>query len=542
MGLQKTARSFLEELADVDNPAPPDFDPEQATDQIAVAEDSSADDASVDADDGREHYVTVGKSKLRGSDGVELGAQYQGASVSRDGLGADVSDDGQDDPFGRPGEAFGSEDEGSEADEDEVEGVMDDFGSDGDDDDDDGDLDGSGPAVKAHLSDTKLSTSKEEEDDDSELEDNDDSDIMEEQDSIGDNSDASSPPPEDNYALPVKNNRAALRKLMAEERKSVASSLSAAAKADIAKGKAIKQQRSTFDSLLNTRIKLQKALIATNSINVISSAPSATKSDSAAECESASRAAEEAAINLWNSLSSLRESLDTLSKKRAFPTTVDTSNQSLWNETLGFENNAAIRRRNIVTKWSHRTNTTSALQPQNRFSQTPAQPSLTSVLDRHLSGEGMERALKRTRLARSCAPLQAASKTVVEDENIYDDADFYTMLLRELVDRRMEDSRALSSALATQVADTLPSRAELKVKRQVDTKASKGRKMRYTVHEKLENFMVADDRGSWGERQRAELFGSLLGKRVEMKEDELEDEKSEDEEAMEIDGLKLFGH
>ena len=47
----------------------------------------------------------------------------------------------------------------------------------------------------------------------------------------------------------------------------------------------------------------------------------------------------------------------------------------------------------------------------------------------------------------------------------------------------------------------------------VDTKASKGRKMRYTVHEKLRDFMVRDDRSTWGEKQVTELFGGLLGVR-----------------------------
>jgi len=79
----------------------------------------------------------------------------------------------------------------------------------------------------------------------------------------------------------------------------------------------------------------------------------------------------------------------------------------------------------------------------------------------------------------------------------------------------------------------------------VDTKASKGRKMRYTVHEKLQNFMAPDDRGRWGERQRNELFASLLGRRVGLGEDEggdgigdgIGDEVGEGNEG----GLRLFG-
>ena len=50
-------------------------------------------------------------------------------------------------------------------------------------------------------------------------------------------------------------------------------------------------------------------------------------------------------------------------------------------------------------------------------------------------------------------------------------------------------------------------------KRTVNTKASKGRRMRYAVHEKLRDFMVREDRGRWSDRQVDELFGTLLGRK-----------------------------
>lgn len=94
----------------------------------------------------------------------------------------------------------------------------------------------------------------------------------------------------------------------------------------------------------------------------------------------------------------------------------------------------------------------------------------------------------------------------------------------------------------------LPNRRELKVKKPVDTKASKGRKMRYTMHEKLQNFMAPDDRGTWGERQRDELFGGLLGRKVKLGEDEEgvdgedgDGEGSEMDGEVEVEGLRLFG-
>ena len=50
-------------------------------------------------------------------------------------------------------------------------------------------------------------------------------------------------------------------------------------------------------------------------------------------------------------------------------------------------------------------------------------------------------------------------------------------------------------------------------KKTVDTRATKGRKLRYQVHEKLQNFMVPvrTSRGVWHDEQIDELFASLLG-------------------------------
>ena len=80
---------------------------------------------------------------------------------------------------------------------------------------------------------------------------------------------------------------------------------------------------------------------------------------------------------------------------------------------------------------------------------------------------------------------------------------------------------------------------EAKTKKVVDTKASKGRRLRYTVQEKLQNFMAPEDRGEWEERQRDELFGSLFGKRLRLGEDDVESEAESEGDAEEA-GLMLF--
>ncbi len=374
------------------------------------------------------------------------------------------------------------------------------------------------------------SDSVEKEDDESDIEMS-DGEKFGDSDSDSENTSMSAEPDE-----PQADDRAALRKMMAEEQKTVAASLYKAAKADVAKGRAIKHQRSTFDSLLNTRIKLQKALISTNSM-------SASRNNSSNDTETI-LAAESAALNLWNTISTLRSSLYSPSPNDTpFSATPTTPSPTIWKQMQYHESLSLPHRRTTLTKWSQRTNPITTLPRTSKFSQTPTQQPLTTVLDAHLTGPSAEKLLHRTRIPRSCAPVQAASH-IPTDPHIYDDADFYTLLLRELVDQRMADSNAPTST-SNGGAMALPSQRDFKVKKVVDTKASKGRKMRYTVHEKLQNFMAPEDKGSWGERQRGELFSSLLGRKVALGEGEDGEEGSGDEEmdgdGDEEGGLRLFG-
>lgn len=337
--------------------------------------------------------------------------------------------------------------------------------------------------------------------------------------------------------------RAMLRKMMAEEQKTVAASLSKAAKADHDKGRAIKCQRTTFDALLNTRIKLQKALIATNSMS-----PATTASN---EDTKAIQAAETAALSLWNNISSLRSSLHSPSTTgHPVSATPTTPSPDLWSSMQSHEATILPLRRTTLTKWSERTNPNSTLPRTSKFSTTTTQQPLTSILDTHLTGPSLQKLLLKTRTPRSCAPVQASSArttttTTIADADIYDDADFYTLLLRELVDQRMTDSANPHNSAAGMNGTSLvlPSQRSLKVKKPVDPKASKGRKLRYTVHEKLQNFMAPEDRGTWGERQIGELFGSLLGRRVRLDEggEGSEGDEDEMEGVQDGGGLRLFG-
>lgn len=333
----------------------------------------------------------------------------------------------------------------------------------------------------------------------------------------------------DDESAPLPSNMALSR---IDEAKAITKRLATAAQSDVAKGEAIKRQRKMFDSLLNGRVRLQKAMISTNSM-----AADAHK-DELAPRESI-EAAEAAALTLLNNLTDLRATLDearTGQKRKRTPYTLTTESSEIWASIQASEASSQNYRKAILEKWSTKTRAVKATSNDGRLNAT-AQQTLTDVLESQLANS--THLVARTQAPRSCAPLQAASSRVA-DPNIYDDADFYGLLLKELLDRRSADLSAQGTAEFVVQAPWQVSR-EAKTKRAVDTKASKGRRLRYTVHEKLQNFMAPEDRGGWEERQRDELFSSLFGQRLGLGEhDEGQSDQDDDDMDAEEQGLILF--
>ncbi|KAK5171679.1 hypothetical protein LTR04_007112 [Oleoguttula sp. CCFEE 6159] len=494
-------KTLAEQIADLEDPAPKDFDPEEHGEPQSDSEESAS-DGEANGLDGREHYVDVGKSTLRKRDTVLLGPQYEGSRISRHAV---QDDEDEDDPFSR-----GFENETSE--EDELPP----------------------PAANGHASHGANAVGESEHDEQSDM---DDGDGPEEEDGSS-ATDLSDEEEDDQDDGTQKDDRAELRRIMAEEQKTVAAAISQAAKADAEKGRAVKTQRTTFDSLLNTRIRLQKALIATNTFPAVNEEPTELSSSNTAE--EAIRAAQTAAFTLWSSLTSLRESLTPTStgQKRKRPSFMpSTPTSSLWTHMQSQEAASVPHRNAVLEKWSGKARGATTLPLARRLNNTAASQTIVDVLAEQLSNP--TRLIARTRIPRSCAPLQA-SRRVPESADIYDDADFYGLLLKELLEQRAADT-VVAAAVNIDVAAGLQMRREAKTRKNVDTKASKGRKLRYTVHEKLQNFMAPQERGSWGERQVDELFGALLGRRMGLGEDvEMDDGDGDAEEDVVEAGLKLF--
>jgi protein AATF/BFR2 len=372
-----------------------------------------------------------------------------------------------------------------------------------------------------------------EEDDDEEDDEEDDEDDEDEDDEDGEDEEEEEDDDEDEDAQSDDGDdeRAQLRKMATEGQKSIVAAMSQAAKADADKGNAVRVQRRAFDSILNLRIRLQKALVAANSFSVVD--------NSHENGTEAYQAAEEAAVKLWNTIDSVRHSFmpessrAKVGEKRKRGIDLDTPSQAIWESMQAVEEVANTHRRKVLDKWSERVKKSNAALSTRKLVSSETQ-SLVSALDEQLLGS--ERLVKRARTPRSCAPAQAAKK-VEEDPSIYDDADFYQLLLKELVDQRSTDTGAPGEAVATVRWAALK---ETKTRKMVDRRASKGRKLRYTVHEKLQNFMAPEDRRGWEEHAIDRLFGTMFGQKMELKEDEDVSDEEMGGVSVEEEGLRLF--
>ncbi|KAH8684881.1 apoptosis-antagonizing transcription factor [Tricladium varicosporioides] len=569
-------KSRAQKFADLIEPSPKDFDPEEDNPSQA-----SNDSSSEDSDDGlagTEHYTDVAKSKLRKPEEVALGPQYAGSQISREAL---IDDDYEVTELDREsssrdnGEGRFADPEDLDIDVDDEDGDIDsdaafgdsdlekfkgftfrgsekpwavngkkgrskaaDFMSDSGDDamETDEDILETAGQHSEESGDEVFSTARQYAEDNSEEEES----VNREQDESGSEDDdlssedegneAGSQPSEDEDGETSR--RAELRKIMNEEQKTVVATISQAAKADADKGNAVKAQRKTFDSLLSVRMVMQKALIATNSL--------AATSDEKDDAENQPyEAAEVAAIKLWNTLDSLRSELlkakTGQKRKRDIETT--TTSSKIWERMQSSEVSMIDTRQTTLEKWSAKVRGSTAVPLTRKLNPNAGTQSITLILQDQLANS--EHLVKRTKMPRSCAPVQRELK-IMEDPKIYDDGNFYQMLLKELVEqRRVESLTAPAVGSGNVTAPQWTAVKEAKAKKNVDTKASKGRKMRYTVHEKLQNFMAPEDRGSWEPEAIDRFFGTLLGQKMTLGEDEM-DVDSEEKVLLEEEGLKLF--
>lgn len=321
---------------------------------------------------------------------------------------------------------------------------------------------------------------------------------------------------------------------------------------EVEKGRAVKNQLALWDQLLEGRIKLQKVLVTANQLPQPATFPD-FKARGGAEFSGALKTSHKALKALQRSLLELQDQLlDQNPDTRNIAAGGGGEDEELDRDRERPAKEAGVPKRKLdmaeypelmakrfaafqpyrdatLQRWHDKTRLT--LGKSSRGFGAFDRNILTQV-EQVLTDQ--ERLLRRTQtrrseyaiLGKSEAPaavpesadgeqqqLKANAHLKDLDEDIFDDDDFYHQLLRELIERRTSvadpnDQVAMGRQwLAIQ-------KLRSKIKKKVDTKASKGRKLRFHVHNKLLNFMAPMDHSSMSDVARSELYRGLFAHRL----------------------------
>ena len=527
------AKSLSEQIADIANkPVNQDIDIEDDERNVFGHQDNDGSDIGSDSDDdvnsgkAQEHYIDVGKSKLRDTIRIDLedeeGSKYKGAVGSRDAL------------FNNGNKNIPEQDIASEEEEEE----------------------------------------QEEEDVDEEISESDsiiEDESSEEQD-------------EDEEENEIADKREQLAKLVERERSSAMKRLSRNAQRDAAKGYSILQQARTFDSIIDVRIKLQKVLNAANALPVTEHSWEKELTDEN------KKLLEKNQILMKEVSKKLVNFRNIFQVKDHINVSEEDSTNTKKRSCAELDNDLRQYRIAVLKKWSSKIAAASgnALLGSGKFK--AINQSAEVQVENQLAD--MTRLVKRTRLnRRNIVPLrfmkdlkanrldQMQSKTANDDdmeqdetvdipknydprrkdnnaidtsENpyIFDDEDFYRVLLNDLIDKKIADNNNNTTNGGNNII-TISSRSNNKLKKNIDTKASKGRKLNFTVQEPIANYEAPVNSGyKWSDEQIDEFFAGLLGQRINFDENEGNDYESEDlsdyekqaeAQAIKDDNIQIFG-
>ncbi|BGP17846.1 rRNA-processing protein bfr2 [Rhodosporidiobolus nylandii] len=512
--------TLAQQLAAIAEPAPVDFDPEDAFAASGRARVGGGAGSEDEADGGakaaeerdraaRAEYVEVGQSKLRKRGEAVLDPKYGGKKSSRAALyGDDESASGgeEDDVM-----ASGSDGENDAMDA-ELAGLLDA----GDDYESEEDAEG--------FEDLEAGSGSGE----GEGEDDEDEEDSEDEEDEAPTQAASS------AAMGAKGEKPRISK----DDRAMMKQLKQAASADVEKGRDVKKQLAFADTLLSSRIAIQKAVQASNSLPTPASVPPAK------EWFAASSEVRVEVDDLWRELIGcseelfeLRTSLLSANESLTLPSSFGESRKR---KRVDAEDGDKVAREEwmadtlkelgevetlTVTKWSDKVLAASGLLAKSQKSFKAVNQNAMSQIDHALSATGeRERLVKRTRVRRTneglgaevlgrnvaTAPIEEEGGKRTTEVECFDDSDWYAQVLRDVVESRMLDlDDATLTSLRTASAYA---RGGKKQKKVVDTRASKGRKIRYHVHEKAQNWMIPVEAGHWHDEQIDELFASLLGR------------------------------
>ncbi|KAL4399968.1 maturation of SSU-rRNA from tricistronic rRNA transcript protein [Malassezia pachydermatis] len=473
------ARLDLDKLLDV---APETIDPENDTyvnPSDSEAEEASSGEEEAEATEARRHYVDMGPSQMRRkarlteSDALDQ-PKYKSIKTSREEMFGDDFDD--------------DEEITSESD-DSLEG------EDLDEDD----------SLAEEKNEGEIDSDEEE----VEEEDGDDDDDDEQQLVVppkkAEKKSRATPAMEDTHST------ADTLATQQQESQTLLQQLHAKRSQDAKKGRQVQKQIRNWEKALRLRIALQKV------VTSVGRMPSASQWDTYLDkapevrddLDAAAVELEDLAANLQTIRTQLwKTNVPSLAKELATVHPDASASKAL--STL--ESIIEPQRRALLARWSAKI----AAAPDSRGTSAAARLQLRAMnqgvveqIDQALAGEGLRRLIDRTRVWRGegterlgVAATDDEDTSTKVDPDVFDDSDFYAQLLRDLID----NASMVEAGMSATASDALQSR---KRKRTVDVRASKGRRLRYDVMEKVQSFMPPIPNTKWDDAQIERLFTRL---------------------------------
>uniref|UniRef100_A0A336LB32 CSON007245 protein n=1 Tax=Culicoides sonorensis TaxID=179676 RepID=A0A336LB32_CULSO len=322
----------------------------------------------------------------------------------------------------------------------------------------------------------------------------------------------------------------------------------------VRQGNAVKSQLQLWEKLLEMRIKSQKTLTLANSLPFGDQFDKLTSDSNFTEAISSTSNQILYLLDKTRELQSVLverfpESKDVtskLSRKRKHePLENDDFNSKralvdvIWNELDDFTSNYKPYRNSVIQKWHDRTK----IATNVKSLKTMENLNIITKIDNILLNRN--ELIRKTQIYRGgfeiighkieqnapdfVDPTEIPPDTLEnetansmslmkKDTNIYvpeiyDDSDFYHEILRELIEfKTSSSSNPHELELKFQELHQLRN----KMKKTVDTRASKGRKIRYVVHNKLVNFMAPVPSDTWSDEAKSELYNSLFDKLLQV--------------------------
>lgn len=467
------ARLDLDALLNV---APESFDPEDEHQSDVSDEDTRENDEIMSEKAARQHYVDVGPSQMRRkarlteSDVLDK-PQYRSVKASREEMFGDDLDDSEEEEVDDDGDDEKSLDDREELDEDEM------------DDEED--------------QDTRQSMDEEE----------DEGEVREDERST-----PNTPSKHDSkHAKGEPSATATTVAMQEQESLSLMEQIREKRAQDTKKGQDVRKQIKNWEKTLRLRISFQKVLTTVSCLpppgllnEYFEVTPGARDEldDAAAELEDIATQILELRLHLW------KQNLPSINDDLSQNVRVDASAAKALED---LEHVLEPHINTLLTRWSNKISSA----PNSRNGSTSSRLQLRAMnqnivdqIRQALAGDGMDRLVQRTQVwrgddaGRLGVIATESQETRPTDTEVFDDSDFYAQLLRDLID----NAGIMETGASNAASDALLSR---KRKRNVDVRASKGRRLRYEVMEKVQNFMPPIPRVTWDDAQMERLFSHL---------------------------------